>query len=353
MRFVLPALLSAALFVACRVDRPSELPRDEAWVVAVKSCRLPDYEADITHFAHHTWIDVKEGDEAHWKRIEVIGASSGARREPILAVLAHCDRRWDRDVRVLRTITGESAQRIAPRIEAVAKELDAKYRAGYDAWPGPNSNTLLAELARATPELSFVFHHNGVGKDYPGWFDAGWTASKTGVHVDTLPIGFAAALDEGLEVHLLQLTFGVSFFPPRLELPFLPELPFASSLPPPAPEPFGDVMLELTGRPGQGNSTTARLEPKQHRLLLDWDAVGTWVFVDFERGPRSAGGQRVLHVKLRVSSSRGEQDEERDVPFVAERACVLDGFEFDGLRLGLTFEENPDGSMSAYLDERG
>lgn len=352
MKIALQVVLLVFLCAACRVDRPSQLPRDEAWIVAVKSCRLPDYEADITHFAHHTWIDVKAGDDAHWKRIEVLGSSTGALREPIQAVIAHSDHRWDREVRVLKTITGERARRIAPRIEAVAQELDAKYRAGYAAWPGPNSNTLLAELARATPELSFVFHHNGVGKDYPGWFDAGWTASKTGVRVDSLPIGFALALDEGLEVHLLQLTFGISLFPPRLELPFLPELPFADSLPRPAAEPYADVMLGLSGRPGHHHETMVRLEPGQHRLLLDWDEAGTWVFLDFECASRDTDGARVLRVQQRVLSSEGEKNESRELPFVAARATVFDGFEFDGLRLGLVLEANDDGSITVHFDEK-
>jgi hypothetical protein len=225
LRVAAPLLFAAA----CAVARPSELPRTEAWVVAVKSAGIPRSMPWYSRFAEHTWVDVKRGDDAHWIRSEVIGAHSGARCETITAREAYADWRWsDEAVRVHRVVVGESARRVAERIAAVTAALDPRYKnVGYEAWPGPNSNTFMRELARELPELAFVFHHNAVGKDYT-WLDAGWSPSQTGVSFNTWPLGATLALEEGVELHFLQLTFGVRLWPPRLELPFLPPIPWDS-----------------------------------------------------------------------------------------------------------------------------
>jgi hypothetical protein len=220
---------------ACAVTRPSELPRAEAWVAAVKSAGIPGSMPWYSRFAEHTWVDVKCGDDAHWIRSEVIGAHSGACCETITAREAYSDWRWmDEVVRVHRVVVGESARRVAERIAAVTAALAPRYKnGGYEAWPGPNSNTFMRDLARELPEFAFVFDHNAVGKDYT-WLDAGWSPSRTGVSFDTWPLGATLALEEGVELHFLQLTFGVRLWPPRLELPFLPPIPWESE---PQPSP--------------------------------------------------------------------------------------------------------------------
>jgi hypothetical protein len=112
------------------------------------------------------------------------------------------------------------------RLAAQTAKSNPRYaNGGYEAWPGPNSNTFVRELTQEIPELAFAFDHNAVGKDYT-WFDAGLAPSRTGVHLDTWPLGATLAAKEGIELHLLQLTFGLRFWPPRLELPFLPAIPW-------------------------------------------------------------------------------------------------------------------------------
>ncbi len=216
-----------ALLSACRVARPSEIPFDEPSLVVVKSCGIPQWMPWYSHFAEHTWIDAKEGSELAWRRTEVAGKFSGATTEPISAHLARRDWRWsDEPVRVHAVFSGDEAFQIQLKINKLLKELNERYaNGGYEAWPGPNSNTFLRELTQAIPELAFAFDHNALGKDYT-WFDAGLAPSRTGVHLDTWPLGLTLAAKEGLELHLLQLTFGLSLWPPRLELPFLPPIPW-------------------------------------------------------------------------------------------------------------------------------
>ncbi len=247
----------------CRVARPSDLDRESDWIVAVKTCRLPRSMPWYTQRAEHTWIDVKRGDEESWQRFEVLGRLFGPRRQPIASGDAREDRRWRRDVELLAAFRDERARAIAERLEAASTELVYQYRAGYDAWPGPNSNTFVMQLVRRVDGLSAPLHHNAVGKDYPGWIDAGWTTSKTGVRIDTVPLGLAIGLREGLELHLLQLTFGVSLWPPRIKLPFLPALPPPASPAPPLapPEDTHSVPAAASSAPAAASSTAETPHP--------------------------------------------------------------------------------------------
>ena len=229
MRAALELVLAASLVAcaACHAPRPSQLPRDEPWIVAVKSCRLPTRMQWYTRFAHHTWIDVKAGDDQHWRRIEVSGQTTGVVIDSISAARAHSDWRWGREVQLHASISGERAQRISERIDGAASAYDELFADSYDAWPGPNSNTLLRRLAHDLPELAFAFDHNALGKDYA--LRIGLTPSKSGVSADAYVVGAALAAREGLELHALGLVLGVQFWPPRLQLPLLPELPWSAA----------------------------------------------------------------------------------------------------------------------------
>ena len=223
----LRALLLFLAPLACHAPSPSTLPVDEEWIVAVKSARLPDTEPRVSRFAHHTWLDLKRGSEERWLRVEVLNESSGVRMVPLDPRAARADRRWnERTVTLHDTLTGPDAAKVIEAVVEQAPRHHEHYLHGYRGWPGPNSNTFLAELTREVPGLAVLLHHNAVGKDYVRWFRAGATPSKTGVQVDTLPLGFALALKEGLQLHFLQLTLGVSLWPPRIELPCLPAIGF-------------------------------------------------------------------------------------------------------------------------------
>ncbi len=220
------AVLSLSMCAACSVARPTGLPAGEPWIVAVKSAGIPKFMPWYAHFAEHTWVDAKLGDEERWVRAEVLNASSGATVAPIRAAEARSNWRWtDEAVRVHALIVGERARRIAEQLESATARIAPRYDGGYEAWPGPNSNTFVRQLAFELPELGFVFDHNALGKDFT-WARAGLTPSRTGVELDTWPVGVALALREGVELHLLQLTFAVRVWPPRLALPFLPAIPW-------------------------------------------------------------------------------------------------------------------------------
>ncbi|MBK9383933.1 MAG: DUF3750 domain-containing protein [Planctomycetes bacterium] len=208
----------------CAAPRPSSLPGDEPWILAIKSARLPDSRPWITRLAYHVWFEVKRGDESSWRRYEVTDFDDGVGIDDIPESLARSDHRFDREVLLVEHWTGSEAQRMAEDLHRFAEsyEDDGNYR----AFPGPNSNTFAARAMRSIDGLSAVLHHNAIGKDYTPLVRVGGTTSGTGVAIDTIPLGFAVAVEEGLELHLIQLTFGIALFPPALKIPFAPKIGF-------------------------------------------------------------------------------------------------------------------------------
>ena len=132
--------------------------------------------------------------------------------------------RWTRDVFLHQVVTGDEAKRIALFLEAAGKEYEDS--SNYRGWAGPNSNTFVDRLGRACDGLRFELHHNCVGKDYTPIVRAGLTTTGMGVELETYLFGFKLGLEEGIEFHFLNLTFGIDLFPPALKLPFAPRLGF-------------------------------------------------------------------------------------------------------------------------------
>lgn len=236
------ALLLTA--TACVGPSPARLTDAHDYMVVVSTVRLPDYMDWYTRFAEHAWIDVKQGSEEDWTRIEIGGPSSGVQVFAIEAEEARGTHRWQNRVSVLETLVGPAARSAIPRLLALA---DAEPDFGhnrtvhdveggwtmqimvaegrpYDAHPGPNSNTFIATLVEGTPELHAELHHNSVGKDYPKGFRAGLTSSGYGVEADTGWLGAGIGLRQGVELHVAQLTLGISLWPPALKLPILPRI---------------------------------------------------------------------------------------------------------------------------------
>ena len=103
---------------------------------------------------------------------------------------------------------GDGAGQIIDRIEdAIARY---PYAGTYRVWPGPNSNTFTAFILRDAPELRVDLPPTAIGKDYLGVMPVATLPSGTGLQLSVLGVaGVAAGWEEGLEVNLLGLTFGV------------------------------------------------------------------------------------------------------------------------------------------------
>ena len=189
--------------------------------MVIKTRRITPEWGFFVGRCHHTLIEVKEGGRG-WTRISIEGDTTGVVFRPLEDSEAYALQFEGRDVEVLNVIEGAEARRIAREIRAYA----ARYRDAslYGPWPGPNSNTFVDRLARAVPGLRLEQHHNAMCKDFSWFSEFGPTTTGTGLELETPIAGVQVGLREGLELHLLALTFGVGFYPFAIKLPFLPRI---------------------------------------------------------------------------------------------------------------------------------
>ena len=119
---------------------------------------------------------------------------------------------------------GQGVDELITRLEAAVGAYP--YPTSYRTWPGPNSNTFIAYLGRAVPELRLDLPVTAIGKDFiPGRMPAAMSPSGTGVQLSLFGVlGVLAGLDEGLEVNVLSLAFGIDVKRPALKLPVVGRL---------------------------------------------------------------------------------------------------------------------------------
>jgi uncharacterized protein DUF3750 len=171
-------------------------------------------------FGVHTWIALKPAGAPAYTRYEVIGWGVDRGAPAIRVNRTGPDNYWfGAKPDLLADFRGEGVEALIARVEAAVAAYP--YPATYRTWPGPNSNTFIAHIGRAVPELRLRLPSTAVGKDYlPDGAPAGITPSGTGVQLSLLGLaGILVGWDEGLEVNLLGLTFGVDVLRPALKLP--------------------------------------------------------------------------------------------------------------------------------------
>jgi hypothetical protein len=178
-------------------------------------------------FADHTWLAAKPAGGDRYTRFEVIGWYAGGGR----SVVSVSDRRapdaewYGNPPRLVRELRGPAAEAVIARLPAAVDSYP--HATTYRAWPGPNSNTFVAHLGRALPELRLALPPTAIGKDFvPLGRMLGATPSHTGIQWSVWGvIGVAAGIEEGLEVNLLGLVTGVAVAPPAVKLPGWGTLP--------------------------------------------------------------------------------------------------------------------------------
>ncbi len=115
--------------------------------------------------AVHTWIAFKPRGAAEYTRYEVMGWGVD-RGAPALRVnRTGPDNYWfgsRPDLLVDRR--GDGVDAIIAKVETAVAAYP--YPATYRTWPGPNSNTFVAYVARAVPELRLDLPPTAIGKDY-------------------------------------------------------------------------------------------------------------------------------------------------------------------------------------------
>jgi hypothetical protein len=176
-------------------------------------------------FGVHTWIATKPESAKEYTLHQVIGWRVFRNLPAVVSGPGIPDGRWfGNEPALLGELRGEAAAVAIPKIIAAVESYP--YPDEYKLWPGPNSNTFIAYIGRQVPELRMDLPATAIGKDYPingSLVDS--APSGTGYQFSMLGVlGLMMAREEGIEMNLLGLTFGIDFHRPALKLPFIGRL---------------------------------------------------------------------------------------------------------------------------------
>jgi hypothetical protein len=191
------------------------------------------------YFGVHTWVAVKPTGAPDWTVYEVIGWRLRYQDTAVVVRNRAPDGRWfGAEPELYADKRGAGVDELIKRIEAAVKSYP--YAGEYGLWPGPNSNTFTAWIARAVPELEVDLPPTAIGKDYLRGSVVAKAPSGSGYQLSLRGLfGVAASSVEGVELNLLGLSFGVG--PHGLKLPLVGTLGPARS--------FAAVPAEAAAQP--------------------------------------------------------------------------------------------------------
>jgi len=212
---------AASLASSGQAPKPAEHPQA---LVQVYAARAFNWRGA---FAVHTWIASKRAGADHYTVYQVIGWNLHRGRSVVTVTKdGPPDFLWyNARPELLVEHSGASAAAMIDDIEqAVA---DWPYPFEYHIWPGPNSNSFTAFVARRVPGLGVDLPPTAIGKDYLGngdWIGpmpsgSGWQVSAGGL------IGIGVAAEEGIEINLFGLGVGIDFNDAVLRLPGFGRVP--------------------------------------------------------------------------------------------------------------------------------
>jgi len=186
-------------------------------VVQVYAARAFNWRGAL---AVHTWIATKPRDAGYYTVHQVMGWRKYHNLQVVMSTPDIPDRSWfGSRPELLVDLRGERAAQAIPRIEAAVASYP--YRRDYNMWPGPNSNTFTAHVGREVPELAMDLPTTAIGKDFltnGGILES--APSGTGGQLSLYGLlGVTVAREEGLELNILALSFGIDVLHPAIKLP--------------------------------------------------------------------------------------------------------------------------------------
>lgn len=293
--YPLPVLISAAFYARKK--------RHLNWQTADRSSAklLPPaashYEAAVRIFsartvrwrgivATHSWVVIKEAG-GPYERFDYTAWGGPIWKDRFVP-----DGRWfGADPEVIFAADGAAAARMIPLIRATIQHYRYPDPGDYRIWPGPNSNTFVAAIMHAVPDIKASLPSTAIGKDYP--YDGTWlglTPSKTGVRLNVGGyFGVTIGWYEGIELNLLGAVAGIDVRRPALKLPGIGRLgrPWHSPLlprdrnptplrtdqrPPEKPPP---LPLHPLARPRRAASEAPHLDPATSGRRHAFPTAGT------------------------------------------------------------------------------
>jgi len=174
MKKIVCCLWIVLLLAACSDDRDWRTASREPAGLAPDASRtgeavLQAYAAPAWSwrgwFAVHTWIAAKRSGESFYTVYEVIGWRQG-RGMPVVRIERDApDRFWYGErPRLLIDHRGAGVDVLIDKVERAARSYP--WPGTYRAFPGPNSNTFTAWIARQVPGLELDLPFSAIGSGY-------------------------------------------------------------------------------------------------------------------------------------------------------------------------------------------
>lgn len=223
--FIMPALATAAWWMT--TERPDNW-RSADWS---SSGLLPAVETDAPAaiyilgartgglkgaFSLHTWVVIKREGAASYDRYDKVGWGTPVRKNSRPA-----DGRWYSNApSIVYALRGPAAEALIPKVEAAIASYPFSKAGNYRVWPGPNSNSFVAHIVHAVPELGARMPSNAVGRDFPaGVWNVEWLSGTRDLRGSIAGlIGFSAGAS-GVELQFMGLVAGLDFRQPGLIVP--------------------------------------------------------------------------------------------------------------------------------------
>lgn len=116
-------------------------------------------------FAIHTWISAKRSGETAYTVYDVVGWR-GYRGQSVMRMTQDVpDRYWYGEKPVLlKEHRGKGVDELINKVEKAAKTYP--WKTTYKAFPGPNSNTFIAWIAKQVPALELDLPFSAIGSGY-------------------------------------------------------------------------------------------------------------------------------------------------------------------------------------------
>jgi len=177
-----------------------------------------------SYFATHTWIAVKEQDAQHYSVYQVLGYYAFFDK-PVLSIHDDIpDRYWFNNLpNIIYDKRGPEAVQLIKELKDLVPYYP--YQQTYFMWPGPNSNTFVAWVARNIVNLNVELPNTAIGKDFIGDEFFAATPSGTGYQISFFGVfGILVGKAEGVEINIAGLVFGFDPMDLQLKLPMLGEV---------------------------------------------------------------------------------------------------------------------------------
>ncbi len=175
----------------------------------------------------HPWVAWKLSNEKKYTVAQVTSWNIRRSGSAISVENDLPDRKWfDNEPTILYEVKGERARKIIAQTKKIIQ--DYPHKKVYRLWPGPNSNTFVSHIIRSIDELPLELPANAVGKDYLEGSDIlSESPSNKGFQFSLYGLfGITMGVEEGLEMNILGLSFGLDLWTPALKLPFVGRLGF-------------------------------------------------------------------------------------------------------------------------------